>query len=104
MNTITYLWVVLFVLPYLFQAQNTQGTRLLHSPTISDTHIAFIYAEDLWVADKDGTNPRRLIIDEGVESNPVFSPDGQTIAFNVEYDGNTDVYVIPATGSIPKRL
>jgi len=104
MKTITYLMGVLFTLPLLTQAQNTQDTQLMHSPAVSDTHIAFIYAEDLWVADQNGDNPRRLTIDEGVESNPVFSPDGKTIAFNAEYDGNTDVYVIPATGGIPKRL
>ena len=47
-----------------------QGTRLLSQPAISDSHIAFIYAEDLWVANKDGSNPKRLTIDEGIESNP----------------------------------
>ena len=32
----------------------------------------------------------------GRESNPVFSPDGSQIAFSGEYDGNVDVYVMPA--------
>mgnify|MGYP006283632843 CR=1 FL=1 len=104
MKTNTYLLGVLFVLPFVFQAQNTQDTRLMHTPTVSDTHIAFIYAEDLWIADKNGQNPKRLTIDEGVESNPVFSPDGKMIAFNAEYDGNTDVYVIPSIGGVPTRL
>jgi tricorn protease len=85
-------------------SQNVEDTRLLHSPSISENHIAFIYAEDLWIAEKDGSNPRRLTIDEGVESNPVFSPDGSMIAFNAEYDGNTDVYTIPSTGGVPTRL
>ncbi len=81
-----------------------QGTRLLSQPAISDTHIAFIYAEDLWIANKDGTNPKRLTIDEGVESNPVFSPDGSHIAFNAQYDGNSDVFIVPVSGGVPKRL
>ncbi len=85
-------------------SQNTKDTRLMHSPTISEHHIAFIYAEDLWIADKNGSNPRRLTVDEGVESNPVFSPDGSMIAFNAEYDGNTDVYIVPSTGGVPRRL
>lgn len=84
--------------------QNTTDTRLLHSPAVSAEHIAFIYAEDLWIADKDGQNPRRLTIDEGVESNPVFSPDGSTIAFSAQYDGNTDVFIVPAAGGVPTRL
>ena len=83
---------------------NAQETRLLSEPAISESHIAFIYAEDLWVANKDGSNPNRLTIDEGIESNPVFSPDGTKIAFNAQYDGNMDVYIVPVSGGIPKRL
>ncbi|UNY99551.1 PDZ domain-containing protein [Zhouia spongiae] len=95
-----------FLLFCAFQlsAQNVKDTRLLHSPAISDEHIAFVYAEDLWISDKDGSNPRRLTVDEGVESSPVFSPDGSMIAFSAEYDGNTDVFVIPSSGGVPKRL
>lgn len=85
-------------------AQNTSDTRLMGDPTVSASHIAFTYAEDLWIANKDGSNPRRLTIDEGIESNPVFSPNGSTIAFNAEYDGNTDVYIIPSEGGVPTRL
>lgn len=79
-------------------------TRMLAQPAISSSHIAFVYAEDIWIANKDGSNPRRLTIDEGAESNPVFSPDGKTIAFNGEYDGNIDVFTIPVDGGIPTRL
>ena len=86
------------------QEVNTIDTRLMHEPAISTNHIAFIYAEDLWVANKDGSQPRRLTIDEGIESNPVFSPDGKTIAFSAEYDGNTDVFTVTTTGGVPKRL
>lgn len=49
-------------------------TRMLAQPAISSSHIAFVYAEDIWIANKDGSNPRRLTIDEGAESNPVFLP------------------------------
>jgi tricorn protease len=79
-------------------------TRLLTMPAVSAKNIAFIYAEDLWVADADGKNPKRLTTDLGLESNPVFSPDGQTIAFSAQYDGNTDVYTIPLAGGTPARL
>lgn len=83
---------------------NTTNTRLLAQPALSDDHIAFIYAEDLWIANKDGSNPKRLTIDKGVEGSPVFSPDGKIIAFSASYDGNYDVFVIPSNGGIPKRL
>lgn len=85
-------------------AQNTKDTRLLTDPAISKDKIAFIYAEDLWVANRDGSNPIRLTIDEGIESRPKFSPDGSKIAFSAEYDGNTDIFIVDANGGIPKRL
>lgn len=83
---------------------NTTDTRLMHQPAISAAHIAFVYANDLWVANADGSNPRRLTSDAGVESSPYFSPDGKTIAFSAEYDGNTDVFTIPVEGGFPQRL
>src|SRR5262245_55749514 len=79
-------------------------TRLLSQPAVTARHVAFVYADDLWVADRDGKNARRLTSDIGVESLPVFSPDGQTIAFSAEYDGNTDVFTIPVAGGAPTRL
>ena len=79
-------------------------TRLLSQPAVSAKHVAFIYADDLWLADLDGNNVRRLTSDIGIESNPIFSPDGKTIAFSAEYEGNTDVYTIPIEGGSPKRL
>ncbi|HEY6329517.1 MAG TPA: PDZ domain-containing protein [Blastocatellia bacterium] len=83
---------------------NINDTRLLTQPAISDKNIAFIYAGNLWVADLDGKNVRRLTSDEGTEFNPVFSPDGSLIAFSAQYDGNVDVYVVPTAGGVPKRL
>src|SRR5262249_40396545 len=79
-------------------------TKLLTSPAVSAKHIAFVYADDLYVADLDGKNVRRLTSDTGVETLPVFSPDGKTIAFTAEYEGNLDVYTIPVDGGPPKRL
>ena len=104
MLRICFFLIFLTCIPYQNVAQNTSDTRLLHSPAISENYIAFIYAEDLWVADKNGANPRRLTIDEGVESDPVFSPDGSMIAFSAQYDGNWDAFVVPVTGGVPKRL
>ena len=85
-------------------ATNTTDTRMLSQPAISNTNIAFIYAEDLWVANLDGSQPRRLTVDEGIESNPMFSPDGKLIAFSAQYDGNTDVFIVPVEGGVPVRL
>ncbi len=81
-----------------------RDTRLLTQPAISRTHIAFHYANDLWVADLDGRNVRRLTSDLGLEANPVFSPDGSLLAFTAQYDGNYDVYTVPVAGGVPRRL
>ncbi len=81
-----------------------QGTQLLREPTISDQHIAFVYADDIWLVNRDGGDAKRMTSFEGTESNPHFSPDGKMIAFTGEYDGNTDVFVMPTAGGEPKRL
>ncbi len=101
-----FLPVLSFVLffPAALFAIDTKDTRMLAQPAVSATNIAFIYAEDLWVANRDGSQPRRITVDKGIESNPVFSSDGKTIAFNAEYDGNVDVFIVPVEGGIPTRL
>ena len=81
-----------------------QGTQLLRQPTLSKTHVVFVYANDLWKAPLSGGTAIRLTSDIGYESLPHFSYDEKWIAFSGEYDGNTDVYVIPAEGGEPKRL
>jgi len=83
---------------------DTSDTCLLSQPALSKDHIAFVYANDLWIADRDGKHPRRLTSDDGVESLPVFSPDGQHVAFTAQYDGNTDVFITSVKGGIPTRL
>jgi tricorn protease len=85
-------------------AVDTLDTRLLATPAITEGKIAFAYGDDIWVANSDGTSPRRLTSHPGEEKNPVFSPDGKHIAFTGIYDGNDDVYVIPTAGGAPTRL
>jgi tricorn protease len=88
----------------LLAQPDTSDTRLLHMPAVSAKHVAFIYADDLWIADITGGPARRLTSDLGVEAFPVFSPDGRTLAFSAEYEGNLDVYTIPVAGGAPTRL
>ncbi len=91
-------------LPAPAGAIDTSDTLMLTQPAASASHLAFVYADDLWVANLDGSQPRRLTSDRGVESSAVFSPDGTRVAFSAQYDGNTDVFVVPAGGGLPKRL
>ena len=85
-------------------AVDIHDTRLVSDPAVSASNIAFSYANDLWVANLDGSNVRRLTSHPGVEVRPRFSPDGSMIAFTGRYAGNTDVYVVPTEGGVPRRL
>jgi tricorn protease len=77
---------------------------LYQKPTLNRTHVVFEFANDLWSVPREGGEARRLTADTGRETEPVFSPDGTQVAFTGEYDGNTDVFLIPAGGGVPKRL
>lgn len=81
-----------------------QGTMLLRNPSVSNNHIVFVHANDLWVVDRDGGDARRLTTAVGAESNPRISPDGNYVAFSGEYDGNTDVFVVSIMGGEPERM
>jgi tricorn protease len=78
--------------------------RLLRQPDIQGDRIVFVYAADLWTVARAGGVAQRLTTYEGLERFPKFSPDGRTIAFTAEYDGNFDAFTIPAEGGEPARL
>lgn len=85
--------------------QPSAPTLLLRQPTISQTHVAFLYAGDLWLADRDGSHPRRLTVHEGVKFTPVFSPDGQWLAYSSgSFERDFAVYVISVQGGSPTQV
>jgi len=81
-----------------------ERTRLLRQPSVSERHIAFAYANNIWVVGREGGDAKRLTSFQGSTGNPELSPDGAWIAFSGTYGGNTDVYLIPVSGGEPKRL
>ena len=82
-----------------------QEARVLRFPTVSNDQIVFSYAGDLYTVPIAGGVARKLTsFFEGYEAFARFSPDGASIAFTAEYDGNREVYLIPAEGGVPKRL
>jgi tricorn protease len=85
-------------------AAQTSAATLFRQPTISKTDIVFSYAGDLWSVSRNGGDARRLTTGIGIETNAYFSPDGNWLAFSGEYDGNVDVYIIPAAGGVPRRV
>jgi len=80
------------------------GTRMLRTPSVSATHIAFAYAGNIWIVPRSGGDAKRLTTFPGEAGNPQLSPDGNTVAFSGQYAGNVDVYVVPSRGGEPKRL
>ncbi|MDR0743332.1 MAG: PDZ domain-containing protein [Tannerella sp.] len=83
---------------------NAEEARLLRFPSTNGSEIVFTYAGDLYKAPLNGGEAKRLTSHVGYEMFPRFSPDGRTIAFTGHYDGNTEVYSIPAEGGEPLRL
>lgn len=81
-----------------------QDARLLRFPAIHDNQIVFTYAGDLYAVSAAGGVARKLTNDAGYEMFARFSPDGKSVAFTGQYDGNTEVYIMPSEGGIPKRL
>jgi tricorn protease len=78
--------------------------RLMRFADIYKDKIVFSYAGDLWLVSSAGGEARRITTDPGLELFPKFSPDGKWIAFTGQYDGNFNVYVMPAEGGDPKQL
>ena len=78
--------------------------HIYQHPALSRDLIAFGYAGDLWTVPRAGGVATRLTTGVGIETEPIFSPDGKTIAFTGDYDGNTDVFTIAATGGVPFRV
>src|SRR5262245_59620532 len=83
---------------------NGTPTRLLRTPSISATTVAFAYANNIWIVDRKGGDARRLTSFQGQSINPKISPDGSTVAFSADYGGNVDVYTVPVAGGEPQRL
>ena len=96
--------IIILVSSLIAGGQNTGESRMMTDPSISSSHIVFVYANDLWLAGLDGANVTRLTANEGAEFSPNFSPDGTTIAFTGQYDGNFDVFTIQVEGGVPTRL
>ena len=93
-------WLLFLALAVPLSAQ----TKLLRFPDIHDSRIVFTHGGDLWLVSAAGGTATRLTAHPGVELFAKFSPDGKWIAFTGQYDGDEQVYVMPADGGEPKQL
>jgi tricorn protease len=99
--------IVILIGLFVASAATTRAAEetplLTHSPTVSKAQVVFSYGGYLWSVPRDGGDARQLTTG-GHEGLPVFSPDGKWLAFSGQYDGNVDVFVMPAEGGEPRRL
>jgi tricorn protease len=94
-------------LALLFGAQafaSAREAKLVRYPDYHGGKVTFAYLGDIWIADENGKNVERLTVHSARDIHPRFSPDGQSIAFSSDREGNMDVYVIPSAGGPVKRL
>ena len=66
--------------------------------------IAFCYKGDIWSVPAAGGTAVRLTTLDSYEANPVWSPDGASIAFASDRNGGYDIYIMPSEGGSAKRL
>ncbi|WP_257303870.1 S41 family peptidase [Geothrix campi] len=81
-----------------------RAPRFVSSPDVNGDRVVFTWEDDLWLGSLKGGPARRLTTHPGLETAARFSPDGKWIAFNAQYSGTTEAYVMPAEGGVPKRL
>lgn len=80
----------------------TQG--FYRQPALSGQQIYFVAEGDVWRVSAQGGDALRLTTHPGQESQPAVSPDGRWLAFTGQYDGGTEIYLMPTAGGPPRRL
>jgi len=95
---------VLLPAPQFAQTPSAQPPLLLRNPSLSQVGIAFRYADDIWTVSRQGGEAERLTSNGHVIAGPIYSPDGAWIAYSAHLNGNTDAYIIPAAGGVPRRV
>ncbi|MGJ8664148.1 MAG: hypothetical protein ACSHWU_10865, partial [Marinicella sp.] len=84
--------------------QDSASTMLLRFADIHKDQVTFVYAGDIYIADIESGESKRLTSHKGFETFPKFSRDGQKIAFSAEYSGSRQVFVMNADGSELQQL
>lgn len=100
-------FILCFLMLFITSISNISAqvnAKMFQYPDVSQTHITFTYAGDVWIVSKNGGTANKLTSAKGTELLSRFSPDGKQIAFSGNYNGNVDVYVMPSSGGMPTRI
>ncbi|MBF0887902.1 MULTISPECIES: S41 family peptidase [Gluconobacter] len=80
----------------------------LREPSISGQTVLFNAEQSVWSVPLAGGQAQRLTtVPQGanaIDPHPVISPDGTQIAFAANFDGPTEIYIMPRSGGTPRRL
>lgn len=71
---------------------------LIGRVAVNQNKIAFVYAGKIWLVDRNGGTAKRLTNTPNDETNPVFSPGGDKIAFSRSNGNDWDVFTLPSDG------
>ena len=66
--------------------------------------IAFSYKGDIYTVPAAGGKATQLTTHPKQDTHPIWSPDGQKIAFASDRAGSFDIYIMDKTGGVPTRL
>lgn len=89
-------YIIPFLLFFSFNIFSQTSVSYLTQPSISpdNTEIVFISGGDIWSVSNSGGTAQILVSHPATEGRPIFSPDGEKLAFTSNRSGNTDIYVL----------
>jgi len=73
-------------------------------PDYSQGYVWPLDDYDIWSTRPDGSDLQRITNSPGYDAEGTLSPDGRTIAFTSERDGDLDIYLMNTDGSNIRRL
>ena len=92
LRTLIFVAILMTIVKSAFGADD--DVLLVRSPTVNRANVVFVYGGYLWSVPRGGGEARQLTTG-GHEGLPIFSPDGNWLAFTGQHDGNIDVFVMP---------
>ncbi|WP_220744793.1 S41 family peptidase [Shewanella colwelliana] len=90
--------------PFALSAQPLENQGYYRSPALSGDTLVFTAEGDLWTQGLSDTHARRLTTLPAEELGATISKDGQWLAYVANYEGASEVYVMPINGGVAKRV